>query len=92
MVSLNTSPHPGFSRNRSTRPDSSVMTMPNSKGLGTRATVTVTAAPVDSWNLTISVRSTSVRVSPESTRVRSSRSGAAFLTLPAVPSGSSSVA
>ena len=68
------------------------MTIPNSRGFAARANVTVTAAPDDSWNFTSSCRSTSVSTSPEITRIRSSRSGAAFFTLPAVPSGSSSVA
>src|SRR5438034_1333743 len=36
MVSLKTSPHPGFSRNRSMRPSSPVITMPNSSGSSTR--------------------------------------------------------
>ena len=55
---------------------------------------TVTAAPFDSWNFTSSGRSTSVSESPDRMRTRSSpsRSGAAFFTLPAVPSGVSSVA
>ena len=69
------------------------MMMPNSSGLGTRLSPMVTSAPFSWWNRTMSVRSMSVSASPEMTRKRSSRSASsAFLTLPAVPSGISSVA
>jgi len=92
-VSENTWPQVGFSRNRWIRPSSWVITMPNSSGLGIRASPTVTSAPLSWWKLTIAVRSMSVSASPEMTRKGSSRSASsAFLTLPAVPSGISSVA
>ncbi len=45
IVSENTWPHEGFSRNRSTRPSSSVTTIPNSSGLSTDFNPIVTAAP-----------------------------------------------
>jgi hypothetical protein len=92
-VSEKTWPQVGFSRKRCTRPSSSTMVMPNSSGSGTRVRQTVTIAPLSRWKLTRSVRSKSVRASPEITRKVSSRnSSSAFLTLPAVPSGESSVA
>ena len=75
------------------RPSSSAMTMPNSRGSGTRVSPTVTSAPLSLWNRTISDRSMSVSASPEITRKESSFSASsAFFTLPAVPSGISSVA
>ncbi len=92
-VSEKTWPQVGFSRKRSTLPWSSTMTMPNSSGLGTRLSPIVTIAPFSRWKRIMSVRSMSVSASPEMTRKRSSRSlSAAFFTLPAVPSGVSSVA
>ncbi len=92
-VSENTWPQVGFSRNRWIRPSSSAITMPNSSGSGTRVSPTVTSAPCSLWNRTMAVRSMSVSASPEMTRNGSSRSASsAFLTLPAVPSGISSVA
>ena len=45
IVSEKTWPHDGFSRNRSTRPSSSVTTIPNSSGLSTDLRPIVTAAP-----------------------------------------------
>ena len=45
IVSEKTWPHDGFSRNRSTRPSSSVTTIPNSSGLSTDFSPIVTAAP-----------------------------------------------
>ena len=92
-VSEKTWPQVGFSRNRSIRPSSSAMTMPNSSGSGTRLSPTVTSAPCSLWNRTMAVRSMSVRASPEMTTNESScRASSAFFTLPAVPSGISSVA
>lgn len=92
-VSEKTCPQVGFSRNRSTRPSSSTMVMPNSSGFGTRVRQTVTRAPRSRWKRISSVRSKSVSASPEMTRKESSFSAAsAFLTLPAVPSGFSSLA
>jgi hypothetical protein len=92
-VSENTWPHVGFSRNRWIRPSSSAMTIPNSSGSGTRVRPTVTRAPCFRWNRTMADRSMSVRASPEMTRNGSSRrASSAFFTLPAVPSGISSVA
>ncbi len=92
-VSEKTWPHVGFSMNRSMRPSSAVMTFPNSMTLGLRARATVTIAPVRWWNSTSAVRSMSVRASPDTTRNGSSaRPSSAFLTLPAVPSGTDSVA
>ena len=67
--------------------------MPNSNGSGTRVRQTVASAPVELWCLTSAVRSMSVRASPEmTTNVSSDSAAAAFFTLPAVPSGFSSVA
>ena len=92
-VSENTWPQVGFSRKRWIWPSSAVITMPNSSGLGTRARATVTSAPLSLWNSTSAVRSMSVSASPEMTRKGSSRSASSALrTLPAVPSGISSVA
>ena len=92
-VSENTWPHVGFSRKRWIRPSSSTMMIPNSSGSGTRVSPTVTSAPLSLWNRTSSDRSISVRASPEMTRNGWSRSASsAFFTLPAVPSGASSVA
>ncbi len=92
-VSEKTWPQVGFSRNRSTLPSSSRMVIPNSSGLGTRVRQTVTSAPFERWNSISSVRSKSVSASPEITRKESSLSASsAFLTLPAVPSGVSSLA
>ena len=69
------------------------MTMPNSSGSGTLASATVTSAWLSLWKRIRSDRSMSVSASPEITRNASSRSASsAFLTLPAVPSGISSVA
>ena len=92
-VSENTWPQVGFSRNRWIRASSSVITMPNSSGFGTRVRPTVTRAPFSLWNRIMAVRSMSVRASPEITTNGSSRSASsAFFTLPAVLSGISSVA
>ena len=44
IVSENTWPHVGFSRNRSMRPSSPVTTMPKSSGLSTALSAIVTAA------------------------------------------------
>src|SRR6266498_2164244 len=87
MVSEKTCPQCGFSRNRSMRPSSRVMTMPNSSGFSMCLSATVPMAPDWRWNATSSPRSTSVRASPEMTRKVSWSCSAAFLTLPAVPSG-----
>ncbi len=92
-VSENTWPQVGFSRKRWIRPSSPTMMMPNSSGLGTRVSPTVTRAPASLCARTMAVRSMSVSASPEMTRNGSSRSSSsAFFTLPAVPSGASSVA
>ncbi len=45
MVSLKTSPQPGFSKKRSTRPSPSIMTMPNSRGFGTDSRARVATEP-----------------------------------------------
>ena len=45
IVSLNTWPHDGFSRNRSMEPSSRVITIPNSSGFSTRASPIVASAP-----------------------------------------------
>ena len=92
MVSLNTWPHDGFSRNRSMEPSSRVMTMPNSSGFSTRTRPIVARACFSSCSFTMAVRSMSVSTSPEITRKRSSSSSMALRTEPAVPSGVSSVA
>ena len=92
-VSVNTWPHVGFSRNRSIRPSSPATTRPNSSGSGTRLSTTVTSASVLRWASMTAVRSMSVSASPLITTKVSSRSrDSAFFTLPAVPSGVSSVA
>ncbi len=92
MVSLNTWPQVGFSKNRSMVPSSSAMTMPNSSGFSTEHSARVASAPLRSWKSTTADRSMSVRTSPEMTRNRSSSSSRAFSTDPAVPRGVSSVA
>jgi hypothetical protein len=92
-VSLKTWPQVGFSRKRSIRPSSVWITMPNSRGSGTRARQAVTSAPVARCAATSAVRSMSVSASPEMTRKASSRRAVwALRTDPAVPSGLSSVA
>src|ERR1039457_5554131 len=69
------------------------MTIPNSRGFGTRVRATVTSAPFSLCACTRAERSISVSASPEITRNGvSRRASSAFLTLPAVPSGVSSVA
>src|SRR5579884_4268037 len=90
IVSENTCPHDGFSRNRSTRPSSSVTTIPNSSGFSTDLSPIVAAAPFSRWNSTIRPRSMSQSASPEMTRKVSSRRSLARRTEPAVPSGLSS--
>ena len=92
IVSLNTWPHVGFSRNRSMRPSSAVMTIPNSTGSSTRFSAIVPSAPDALCAATSSERSMSVSTSPAMTRNVSSSSSAALRTEPAVPSGVSSVA
>ena len=92
MVSLNTCPHVGFSRKRSMEPSSLVMTIPNSSGFSMALRPMVAMALCSSWKRTISLRSKSVRMSPEITRKRSLSSAMALRTDPAVPSGDSSVA
>ena len=92
IVSLNTWPHDGFSRNRSMEPSSRVMTIPNSSGFSTRTRPMVARASLASCSFTMAVRSRSVSTSPEMTRNRSSSSSIALRTEPAVPSGVSSVA
>ena len=90
IVSENTCPHDGFSRNRSIRPSSSVTTIPNSSGFSTDFKPIVTAAPFSRWNSAIFERSKSQSASPEMTRQVSSRRPLASRTEPAVPSGLSS--
>ena len=68
MESLNTSPQPGFSRNLTTRPSESVMTMPNWSGSLTVVSPKVATAPFSLWNRTSAERSASVRRSPLMTR------------------------
>jgi hypothetical protein len=92
MVSLNTWPHVGFSRKRSTEPSSRVITMPNSSGFSIAFSAIVAMALRSSWKRTTSDRSKSVSTSPEITRNGSSSSSLALRTEPAVPSGDSSVA
>ena len=75
IVSEKTWLQDGFSRKRSTRPSSSVTTIPNSSGFSTDFRPIVTAASFSRWTRIRSVRSTSQRASPEMTRnVSSSRS------------------
>jgi hypothetical protein len=92
MVSENTWPQLGFSRKRSMAPSSLVMTMPNSRGLSTGIRPMVAMAFFSSWVATMADRSMSVSTSPEMTRKRSFSTSMALRTLPAVPSGVSSVA
>ena len=73
IVSENTSPQLGFSRKRSMRPSSAVITTPNSSGSGTRFSASVAIAPLLRWNSISDVRSMSVRASPLTTRNVSSR-------------------
>src|ERR1700746_1567621 len=54
IVSEKTCPHDGFSRNRSTRPSSSVTTIPNSSGFSTDLSPIVTAARFSLWMLMLS--------------------------------------
>ena len=90
IVSEKTWPHDGFSRKRSTRPSSSVTTIPNSSGFSTDLSPIVTEAPFSRCASTSPVRSTSQSASPEMTRNVSSSLPAARFTEPAVPSGDSS--
>ena len=90
IVSEKTCPQDGFSRKRSTRPSSSVTTMPNSSGLSTDLRPIVTAAPFSLCLATSEPRSTSQSASPEMTRKVYVSRGAARRTEPAVPSGDSS--
>jgi hypothetical protein len=92
IVSENTSPQVGFSRNRSMAPLSSVVTIPYSRGFSTRTRPMVAVAPLERWSAITAPRSMSVRTSPEMTRNVSSSSSMALRTDPAVPSGDSSVA
>ena len=85
IVSENTSPQPGFSRKRTIRPSSSVMTIPYWSGLGTRVRTMVTAAFLSLWNSTARVRSKSVMMSALITRKVSDSSGSEHFTAPAVP-------
>ncbi|MNS50540.1 hypothetical protein D3C72_831910 [compost metagenome] len=87
MVSENTSEVEGFSRKRSMRPSSLVITTPNSTGLDTRVSTIDASDFFSLWKAIASVRSMSVRLSPEmTTKVSSSMSSMAF-TQPAVPKG-----
>ncbi len=92
MVSENTSPHDGFSRNRSIEPSGRVMTIPNSSGSSTRFSPIDATAPLSRWAFTRPDRSMSVSTSPEITRKVSSSSAEALRTDPAVPRGCSSLA
>ena len=92
IVSEKTWPQVGFSRNRSMEPSSRVMTMPNSRGFSTGVRPIVAIEPFSAWVATMADRSMSVSTSPEITRNRSSSTSMALRTLPAVPSGVSSVA
>ncbi len=84
-VSEKTSPHEGFSRNRTIRPSSSVMTIPYWSGLGTRVSTIVAAALRSRWNAMARERSKSVMMSALMTRNVPSIRDSAFLTAPAVP-------
>ena len=90
IVSVKTCPHDGFSRKRSTRPSSSVTTIPNSSGFSTDLRPIVTVAFRARCVSTSAVRSTSQSASPEITSVVSSSRPLARRTEPAVPSGVSS--
>ena len=92
IVSENTSPQVGFSRNRSMVPSACVMTMPNSSGFSTCFSAIDADALASRCAFTNAVRSMSVSTSPEMTRNVSSSSSDALRTDPAVPSGESSVA
>ena len=92
MVSENTWPHVGFSRNRSIDPSSRVITIPNSRGFSMALRPMVASAFFSRWKSTTAARSMSVTTSPEMTRKDSDNSSMALRTEPAVPSGFSSVA
>ena len=87
IVSLKTSPQLGFSRNLTTLPVLSVMTMPKGRGFSTLVSIIVTRAFLFLWKARALVRSMSVSTSPLMTSVVSVP--AIFLmaraTLPAVP-------
>ena len=85
IVSEKTSPHVGFSRNRTIRPSSSVITMPYCRGLGTRVRTMVTAAPRSLWKSIAFDRSKSVMMSALITRKVPESRSSAFFTAPAVP-------
>ena len=88
IVSEKTWPHDGFSRKRSTRPSSSVTTIPNSSGFVDRLQADRDRrACFSRWNSTSASRSKSQSASPEMTRNVSSSVPAASRTEPAVPSG-----
>jgi hypothetical protein len=90
IVSEKTWLQDGFSRKRSTRPSSSVTTIPNSRGLSTALRPIVTAASRSRWNAISAETSRSQSASPEMTMNVSSSRRAASFTEPAVPSGDSS--
>jgi len=85
-----TSPQDGFSRKRVMRPSAPHMTTPYSSGASTEVRAMVTAAPRFRWKSTRAPRSMFVSTSPLMTRKVSPSSGSMFLTLPAVPRGTSS--
>ncbi len=85
IVSLKTSPHDGFSRNRVILPSCAVITTPNWSGFFAWDRTIVALAPLDSWKRSAAVRSKSVRTSPLITSIRSPIPYVAFRTLPAVP-------
>ncbi len=67
-VSEKTSPGLGFSRKRWMQPSSLVITTPYSRGLATRVSTRVAAAPRRRWNSTAGRRSKSVSASPQMMR------------------------
>ena len=92
-VSEISSPQVGFSRNWVIQPSSSVTITPYSSGSSTRVSVMVAVAFLAWCEAMTALRSKSVSASPLMTRKGSSpKNSAAFLTLPAVPSGTSSTA
>ena len=90
IVSEKTWPQDGFSRKRSTRPSSSVTTIPNSSGFSTDLSPIVTAAPFSRWASTSAGQvdvAERVAGDDEERVVEPPRSAR---TEPAVPSGDSS--
>ena len=90
-VSEHTSPQPGFSKKRCTRPSASATTTPYSSGFSTFFRTIVASAPRSLWKAMAWVRSQSVSPSPDKMTKGWSKKLWASFTLPAVPNGWSSM-